>query len=79
MSQVAGTRNLHNNHPQVKHQHHYHYQLSITTSRGLSLLLVLVVVVAPSGCCGGDGHLLYTLLLLCAAASLENKQPGTRY
>ena len=46
--QVAGTRDPHNNHSQVKYQHHHHHQLSTSTSRSLSLVVV-VVVVAASG------------------------------
>ena len=69
--QVAGswcTRDLHNNHRQVKHQPHHHHQLSTSTSRRLSL--VVVVVVSASVCGGGGGgHLLYTLLLLCDAVT----------
>ena len=74
--QVPGTRDLHNNHPQVKHQHQHHYQLSTSTGRSLSLVAVVVVVAAASGCSGGVGHIRYRLLLL-GAASLEKKT--TRY
>ena len=41
------------------------------------MVVVVEVVVAAFGR-GDGGHPWYTLLLLCAAASLEN-QPGTRY
>ena len=44
------------------------------------VLVVVEVVVAASGCGTGGGHLLHTLLLLCASASLEKKQlPWYRY
>ena len=60
--QVPGTRDLHNNHPRIKHHHHHHHhhQGSTSISRSLSVkVVVLVVVVAASACGGGNLSLIH--------------------